>query len=68
MARLSKRCPACRSKQPVQVLFVPQGGEYEFRARCLTCGADIPPDGPKLRTREDIDAWVAEQRAKGVTP
>ena len=68
MARLSKHCPTCKRTQRVDLVLVPGGATSEWHARCKVCGTEMPPDGPVLKDQAEIDAWLATQRAQGVTP
>jgi len=48
MARMSKFCPACQAKQPVQLrvecVGPPPTTQVRYVATCQTCQQDIPPD------------------------
>lgn len=67
MARLSKDCPKCKKKQPVEVKLVPPpldapGTEVRYEATCKACGHVHAPDSTEIV--RDGKAWAAERRAK----
>jgi hypothetical protein len=66
MARFTKHCATCGSKEPVELRADPgdthPNAVITYVAKCLTCGNDHPPDSTEIVA--DARAWEDEQRAK----
>lgn len=67
MARTSKDCPSCGSRQPCRLTLVPPSGDpvvpavVTWAVACVTCGHDYAPDSHELVT--DAKTWAQERRA-----
>lgn len=72
MARLSKDCPTCGGKRPVNVELVPgapagPSATAQYRVTCRGCGFVHPPDGPTMQKGAEISTWLTKHRADAKT-